>query len=139
MDSACQHWPAVLKLMVWIACYPFFFSGRRWHTRCYRDWSSDVCSSDLDLGRDLGSDGELRHRLLGQQEVDEDRIERLQGGDHRAGREELAEIDLAQAELAGEGSAQGLLVDDRLLLGDLRLGVAQVGLVVVDDGLADRL
>src|SRR5438128_11068151 len=19
----------------------------RWHTRCYRDWSSDVCSSDL--------------------------------------------------------------------------------------------
>src|SRR6266542_6867877 len=25
----------------------FFFSSRRWHTRCYRDWSSDVCSSDL--------------------------------------------------------------------------------------------
>src|SRR5207245_4932567 len=27
----------------------FFFSSRRRHTRCYRDWSSDVCSSDLDL------------------------------------------------------------------------------------------
>src|SRR5207245_6767553 len=26
----------------------FFFSSRRRHTRCYRDWSSDVCSSDLD-------------------------------------------------------------------------------------------
>src|SRR5690606_7704722 len=26
----------------------FFFSGRRRHTRFSRDWSSDVCSSDLD-------------------------------------------------------------------------------------------
>src|SRR5438445_1731933 len=26
----------------------FFFSGRRRHTRYWRDWSSDVCSSDLD-------------------------------------------------------------------------------------------
>src|SRR6266542_3470240 len=25
----------------------FFVSSRRRHTRCYRDWSSDVCSSDL--------------------------------------------------------------------------------------------
>src|SRR5690606_28447287 len=29
----------------------FFFSGRRRHTRFSRDWSSDVCSSDL--GRSL--------------------------------------------------------------------------------------
>src|SRR2546422_3632504 len=27
----------------------FFFSSRRRHTRCSRDWSSDVCSSDLDF------------------------------------------------------------------------------------------
>src|SRR2546429_9966182 len=27
----------------------FFFSSRRRHTRCSRDWSSDVCSSDLYL------------------------------------------------------------------------------------------
>src|SRR5207245_4016951 len=27
----------------------FFFSSRRRHTRCYRDWSSDVCSSDLEF------------------------------------------------------------------------------------------
>src|SRR4030042_4783537 len=26
----------------------FFFSSRRRHTRCNRDWSSDVCSSDLE-------------------------------------------------------------------------------------------
>src|SRR2546422_7275615 len=28
----------------------FFFSSRRRHTRCSRDWSSDVCSSDLSEG-----------------------------------------------------------------------------------------
>src|SRR5882724_13030754 len=27
--------------------YFFFFSSRRRHTRCLSDWSSDVCSSDL--------------------------------------------------------------------------------------------
>src|SRR5690606_30569446 len=29
----------------------FFFSSRRRHTRFSRDWSSDVCSSDLHHGR----------------------------------------------------------------------------------------
>src|SRR5438105_6657729 len=28
----------------------FFFSSRRRHTRSTRDWSSDVCSSDLAVG-----------------------------------------------------------------------------------------
>src|SRR3712207_6895006 len=28
----------------------FFFSSRRRHTRYWRDWSSDVCSSDLPAG-----------------------------------------------------------------------------------------
>src|SRR6266850_4175392 len=28
----------------------FFFSSRRRHTRLQGDWSSDVCSSDLDVG-----------------------------------------------------------------------------------------
>src|SRR6266542_4520583 len=37
----------------------FFFSSRRRHTRCYRDWSSDVCSSDLEgyLGAFTGCEG----------------------------------------------------------------------------------
>src|SRR3989442_2509076 len=30
----------------------FFFSSRRRHTRCGRDWSSDVCSSDLEARAD---------------------------------------------------------------------------------------
>src|SRR5699024_8609867 len=32
---------------VWSRTYLFFFSSRRRHTRSKRDWSSDVCSSDL--------------------------------------------------------------------------------------------
>src|SRR2546429_5008108 len=35
----------------------FFFSSRRRHTRCSRDWSSDVCSSDLNP---TGASGALR-------------------------------------------------------------------------------
>src|SRR5690606_40291078 len=34
------------------AYYSFFFSSRRRHTRFSRDWSSDVCSSDLVLEAD---------------------------------------------------------------------------------------
>src|SRR5699024_11386171 len=34
----------------------FFFSSRRRHTRSKRDWSSDVCSSDLES---VGSDSEM--------------------------------------------------------------------------------
>src|SRR2546422_9165800 len=40
-------------------CYVFFFfSSRRRHTRCSRDWSSDVCSSDLMAADAL--DGDVR-------------------------------------------------------------------------------
>src|SRR5204862_5933953 len=30
-----------------LSAFLFFFSSRRRHTRSLRDWSSDVCSSDL--------------------------------------------------------------------------------------------
>src|SRR3989449_6372683 len=38
----------VYRSVPWM-CSFFFFSSRRRHTRCSRDWSSDVCSSDLSL------------------------------------------------------------------------------------------
>src|SRR5687768_7500791 len=38
----------------------FFFSSRRRHTRCSRDWSSDVCSSDLLLRECNLPDGTLK-------------------------------------------------------------------------------
>src|SRR5699024_11472807 len=37
----------------------FFFSSRRRHTRSKRDWSSDVCSSDLFINRKHSDDGFL--------------------------------------------------------------------------------
>src|SRR5207247_5861303 len=37
----------VLSFLVFLC---FFFSSRRRHTRSTRDWSSDVCSSDLLTG-----------------------------------------------------------------------------------------
>src|SRR3712207_7434697 len=37
----------------------FFFSSRRRHTRYWRDWSSDVCSSDLHFGENELSPGSI--------------------------------------------------------------------------------
>src|SRR2546421_1402370 len=41
----------------------FFFSSRRRHTRSDRDWSSDVCSSDL-IDLSIEMTGLKRQRLL---------------------------------------------------------------------------
>src|SRR5882757_11336388 len=43
----------------------FFFSSRRRHTRYWRDWSSDVCSSDLtgEPKAVVGTHGALANRL----------------------------------------------------------------------------
>src|SRR5690554_2115913 len=53
-----RRWRRARAIML---CLFFFSSGRR-HTRCGRDWSSDVCSSDL-----VGDDARLEH--LAQQVV----------------------------------------------------------------------
>src|SRR5690625_7043292 len=43
----------------------FFFSSRRRHTRWPRDWSSDVCSSDLaHMGLGLGDGGVRREAVV---------------------------------------------------------------------------
>src|SRR3712207_1632296 len=41
--------------------FGFFFSSRRRHTRYWRDWSSDVCSSDLRVQRHVVSDEQRAH------------------------------------------------------------------------------
>src|SRR3989440_2420133 len=43
-----------------IASFFFFFSSRRRHTRSDRDWSSDVCSSDLDAQIEMLKGLEMR-------------------------------------------------------------------------------
>src|SRR5690606_40346785 len=55
----------------------FFFSSRRRHTIFSRDWSSDVCSSDLD-GRLLHR--ELLRRPAGERKVQRIRFERRDDG-----------------------------------------------------------
>src|SRR2546422_5184964 len=52
-------------------CGFFFFSSRRRHTRCSRDWSSDVCSSDLlePVGAELQLEMIARHTLVGEAQV----------------------------------------------------------------------
>src|SRR6266511_261341 len=44
-------------------CFFFFFSSRRRHTRFSRDWSSDVCSSDLRAGSRLLADVRIRRAV----------------------------------------------------------------------------
>src|SRR2546422_6833577 len=42
----------------------FFFSSRRRHTRCSRDWSSDVCSSDLEPHERAGGDALVSQQIV---------------------------------------------------------------------------
>src|SRR2546429_3725624 len=68
-------------------CFFFFFSSRRRHTRCSRDWSSDVCSSDLTwrehdglAGTQDTRSGELAHPDARPLQVHEDRHRDIGGG-----------------------------------------------------------
>src|SRR5690625_5702255 len=56
---------------MWLGVVPFFFSSRRRHTSWPRDWSSDVCSSDLRPAQQVGLSERVpgeglrdRHHLL---------------------------------------------------------------------------
>src|SRR5438034_11668293 len=104
----------------------FFFSSRRRHTRSLCDWSSDVCSSDLepvdldllalavahDLGRDLGA---LHHRFP-----------------------RLYVLAVAREQHAVERHlAPGLRLEQRDLDRDSRLG-AKLGATGREDGIAHR-
>src|SRR5690606_40085309 len=68
------------------ACSFFFFPSRRRHTRFSRDWSSDVCSSDL-----------LSEKL---QESDKSLVDAIQ---------------LAERETGGKALAAEILTDSSLL------------------------
>src|SRR5437764_7859479 len=43
-----RYGPVIERASEEVMCLLFFFSSRRRHTRYIGDWSSDVCSSDLD-------------------------------------------------------------------------------------------
>src|SRR5215217_5642599 len=92
----------------------FFFSSRRRHTRYWRDWSSDVCSSDLrvevDEGEHTVDEGRPDVRLLD-----------ATGAAWLAESPQSAIADLGEARLAAD--RQRPLADDlhpRVLLGVVR-------------------
>src|SRR5258707_11917741 len=47
------HVRGLIRILSIVIFFFFFFSSRRRHTRYWRDWSSDVCSSDLEPLRAL--------------------------------------------------------------------------------------
>src|SRR5699024_10816910 len=117
----------------------FFFSSRRRHTRSKRDWSSDVCSSDLvTVLRGLDGLVGVRLALLAAQARGDGpcRTEEVVGGDGAAEllsdqRDLLRGVDLVVVVLSGGLGALGTV--GALVLGAVVLGVA--GLTGVRGGL----
>src|SRR6478735_298983 len=58
-------------LSVWVMLSCFFFSSRRRHTRLQGDWSSDVCSSDLELAVEAMKLGADDYIAKGRLQIDE--------------------------------------------------------------------
>src|SRR5216683_4023884 len=96
----------------------FFFSSRRRHTRSDRDWSSDVCSSDLADDRDmLGGPDHKTHRIddpalvvLGERQI---------GNGHFAGQPRNG-LGLIEQQPGIDHAGRLKLLDD-LLVGDPRI------------------
>src|SRR2546422_11040232 len=95
--------------------YFFFFSSRRRHTRCSRDWSSDVCSSDLagdpdavELVREAG-DGNVVPRDIDGDGLDEKPVAQGGGGDGGGSEEESAtgERNRHGGKVTGAGISSG--------------------------------
>src|SRR3712207_8306303 len=87
LDSNYFHVQYMIFSPVWIATW--FFTSRRRHTRYWRDWSSDVCSSDL---RELRV--ETAHRCVAVLEI--------------AGHRALAAVEVESSNaVAGRGERDG--------------------------------
>src|SRR5436305_12929776 len=67
-----------------LASFCFFFSSRRRHTRCGRDWSSDVCSSDLQAGAVVLA---TAYRGMDMRPDDQDCLDGLRSEERRVGKE----------------------------------------------------
>src|SRR5437868_12633827 len=72
--------------------YFFFFSSRRRHTRSKRDWSSDVCSSDL-------NDGDSVYRLF---------YDTVKGGDYRSREANVYRLAQLSVDIIDQCVAQGV-------------------------------
>src|SRR5690606_40194413 len=70
----------------------FFFSSRRRHTRFSRDWSSDVCSSDLGIISSIRTPSNQRRFEI----TELDRLKRRQ--DEQSGRIEVIYARVSRSE-----------------------------------------
>src|SRR6266498_2295760 len=93
--------------------YSFFFSSRRRHTRCGRDWSSDVCSSDLPaLVAELAGAPEVPVRWNDDPAGREDRL-----GDEGAQRSDRLLVEELEADLQARAVARSVAVADGAAVG----------------------
>src|SRR5204863_3435819 len=66
----------------------FFFSSRRRHTRSLRDWSSDVCSSDLPIRLPVTAESSFTGNRMGAMaRIITRRSRRLRSEERRVGKE----------------------------------------------------
>src|SRR5699024_11776979 len=91
-------WLFDIDLLCVLYYFFFFFSSRRRHTRSKRDWSSDVCSSDLRgffvfLGHDLtmnesvNADDRVAHDYLERIEIFKELADEYRSEERRVGKE----------------------------------------------------
>src|SRR3712207_6894522 len=94
----------------------FFFSSRRRHTRYWRDWSSDVCSSDL-REQVAGVEAVARPVAQAGRHVREDLRDLVRGAGHRrAGTGGV--LDEQARPLAGRlAGREGVVEGERVALG----------------------
>src|SRR5690625_1154320 len=84
-----------------MCCSFFFFSSRRRHTRWPRDWSSDVCSSDLIRGGTVlftqERGGGLAQPLAGRHVQVQQPGQRSVGGDRKSTRLNSSHVAISYA------------------------------------------
>src|SRR2546429_3280353 len=117
----------------------FFFSSRRRHTRCSRDWSSDVCSSDLIGGVEreiLVSLDPDRLQAAGLTAVNVSQSLRGTNVDLAGGRAEIGKNDQAIRTLAGAKTLNDLAGTMIPLFGGGEVRLDDLG--TVTDTIADR-
>src|SRR5690606_796395 len=119
----------------------FFFSSRRRHTRFSRDWSSDVCSSDLAVARDglcavsaRVDETDLRAVLL--EQLDEGRGGLLESGQlcvEAAAGEQVERVGtdgrrmLVELVVGGVGELRGQRREERPVSGLAPVGDRRIG------------
>src|SRR6266511_1336531 len=88
-------------------CFFFFFSSRRRHTRFSRDWSSDVCSSDLEADQPEQAIAVLE-AAIGRDPVNEELYQRVMRIHGRLGRPDAVRrtMQVLEDRLADLGEAE---------------------------------